>query len=221
MTQPLWDKIDGYFADRLLDRDPVLDDALAASDAAGLPQIAVSPLIGKFLYLLRLTAGARRILEIGTLGGYSTIWLGRALPTGGRLVSLEHAERHAEVARSNLSRAQLSDKAEVRVGPALDLLPQLQAERFGPVDLAFIDADKQNNWAYVDWSIRLGRPGTVIVVDNVVREGRVVDEDPSNASVTGVRRMMDQLAEDARVEATALQLTGVKGHDGFALIRVR
>lgn len=221
MTQDLWQAVDSYFEQRLLGEDAALAAALAASDAAGLPQIAVSPLMGKLLQLLVAITGARRVLEVGTLAGYSSLWLARALPQGGRIVTLERVEAHSQVARANVERAGLSDRVEVRVGPALDGLAQLSAEGFAPIDLAFIDADKENNWPYVDWAIRLGRSGTLILVDNVVREGRVLRDDPSNTAVMGVRRMLHELEHDARVEATALQTVGAKGHDGFALIRVK
>ncbi|HEV7647119.1 MAG TPA: O-methyltransferase [Actinophytocola sp.] len=212
MTQELWDAVDGYYSGLLVGDDAVLDAALAASDAAGLPQIAVSPNQGKLLHLIARTRGARRILEIGTLGGYSTIWLARALPPDGGLVTLEYEAKHAEVARANLARAGLADRAEVRVGAALDTLPTLD----GPFDLVFIDADKPNNPAYFRWALRLTRPGSVIIVDNVVRGGRVADPDNSDPAVVGTRALADLLAAEPSVDATMIQTVGAKGYDGFA-----
>jgi predicted O-methyltransferase YrrM len=211
-----FDQVDAYLNGVLLAPDPALDQALADSDAAGLPQIAVAPNQGRMLKLLAQMAGARRILEIGTLGGYSTIWLARALPADGRLVSLEYAPKHAEVARTNLARAGLADRVEVRVGRALDLLPTLE----GPFDFTFIDADKPSNPDYFQWALRLSRPGSVIVVDNVVRAGGVADPH-GDASVQGTRRMFEVIAAEPRVEATAVQTVGAKGWDGFCLIRVK
>jgi predicted O-methyltransferase YrrM len=210
-----FDQIDAYLNGVLLPPDPALDQALADSDAAGLPQIAVAPNQGRMLKLLAQMAGARRILEIGALGGYSTIWLARALPPDGRLVSLESVPKHAEVARANLARAGLADRAEVRVGRALDLLPTLE----GPFDFTFIDADKPSNPDYFAWALRLSRPGSVIVVDNVVRAGGVADPH-GDPSVQGTRRMFEAIAAEPRVEATAVQTVGSKGWDGFCLIRV-
>jgi predicted O-methyltransferase YrrM len=213
-----WSEVDFYLADRLrAGEDPVFAAILAANAAAGLPGIDVSPLQGRFLQLLVRISGARRILEIGTLGGYSAIWMGQGLPVGGQLISLEFDPTHARVARSNVERAALSDRIEIREGAALDLLPGLE----GPFDLVFIDADKRNNAAYVDWSIRLGRPGTVIVLDNVVREGAVVSEESRDSAVLGSRAALDFLHSDQRIDSTALQTVGVKGWDGFVLARVR
>ncbi len=216
MTQQQWDAVDDYFTDLLVGQDPALEAALDTSDAAGLPRIAVAPAQGKLLHLLARMQGARRILEIGTLGGYSTIWLARALPPDGRLVTLEYAEKHAEVARANIARAGLADRVEVHVGPALDTLPSLQ----GPFDLVFIDADKPNNPDYLRWSLRLTRPGSVIVVDNVVRGGRVADPGSSDPSVVGTRTLAQMLAAEPTVDATAVQTVGGKGYDGFALALV-
>lgn len=216
MPQTQWTAVDDYLCEALVPEDDALTAALAASDAAGLPRIAVAPNQGKLLYLLALSAGARRILEVGTLGGYSTIWLARALSEGGKLVSLEIDPRHAEVARANLARAGLADRAEVRTGPALDLLPAVE----GPLDFSFIDADKQNNAAYFDHALKLTRPGGLIVVDNVVRGGAVVDPG-GDSSVQGVRRLMERLAGEPRVEATAIQTVGSKGWDGLLLARVK
>ncbi|MDQ0466065.1 putative O-methyltransferase YrrM [Caulobacter ginsengisoli] len=216
MPQTQWTAVDDYLCEALVPQDEALTAALAASDAAGLPRIAVAPNQGRLLYLLALSVGARRILEVGTLGGYSTIWLARALPADGRLVSLEIDARHAEVARANLAHAGLAERAEVRVGPALDLLDAVE----GPLDFSFIDADKQNNAGYFDHALRLTRPGGLIVVDNVVRHGAVIDPDGDSA-VQGVRRLMERLAAEPRVEATAIQTVGSKGWDGLMLARVK
>ena len=201
--------------------DPILEAALAAGLAAGMPQIQVSPTQGKFLHLLARIQGARRILEVGTLAGYSTIWLGRALPPDGRLVSLELNPRHAEVARANLRRAGLDTIAEVLVGQAVDSLAALVDESVEPFDLVFIDADKERNPDYVTWALRLSRPGSVIVADNVVRQGRVVDAENRDPNITGTRRMFEMIAQEPRLESTAVQTVGLKGYDGFAVLRVR
>ena len=215
MSQADWTRVDDYLMGALLAADPALDQALAASDAAGLPAIAVAPNQGKMLMLLAQMVGARRILEIGTLGGYSTIWLARALPEGGRLVSLEYEARHAEVARRNIAAAGLADRVEVRVGRGVDLLPQVE----GPIDFTFIDADKASNPDYFQGALKLSRPGAVIVVDNVVRGGAVT-EAKGDANVQGIRRMNEMIAAEPRVSATAVQTVGSKGWDGFCLIRV-
>jgi len=217
MTQEKWTEVDRYITDLLVAPDPALDAALAASAAAGLPPIAVAPNQGKLLHLLARIQGARRILEIGTLGGYSTIWLARALPPGGRLVTLEADPKHAEVARANLARAGLAGMVEVRVGRAADTLPQLAAEAGGPFDLIFVDADKAGTAEYFAWALRLSRAGSVIIVDNVVRQGAVADAASTDASVQGIRRFNQALAAERRVSATELQTVGSKGHDGFAL----
>ena len=217
MNQDQWTTVDHYFAERLLPSDPVLEAALEASTAAGLPSINVSPVQGKFLHLLALATGARRILEIGTLGGYSTLWLARALPVDGRLVSLELQPRHAEVARANLDRAGVSEKVEIRVGPAAESLAQLQAEGAGPFDLIFIDADKPSNPAYLGWALKLARRGSLIVVDNVVRKGKIVDPASADPDVQGTRALFELLAEEPRLSSTAIQTVGSKGYDGFAM----
>ncbi|MET7997970.1 O-methyltransferase [Amycolatopsis sp. NPDC005232] len=218
MTRELWTAVDDYLAEALLPADPVLDAALAESGAAGLPAIAVSPTQGKLLNLLALTAGAGSILEIGTLGGYSTIWLARALPPGGTLVTCEYDPKHAAVARANLDRAGFGpDVADIRVGAALDTLPTLT----GPFDFVFIDADKANLAPYVAEAVRLSRPGTTIVVDNVVRDGAVLEAASTDPSVRGVREMFAALTGDDRLDATAIQTVGDKGYDGFVLARVR
>jgi predicted O-methyltransferase YrrM len=216
MTETLWTEVDHYFTDRLVEKDPVLDEALAASDAAGLPPIAVAPNQGKLLHLLARMRGAKRILEIGTLGGYSTIWLARALPADGELISLEYSAKHAEVARANLAAAGLSSVAEVRVGPALESLPELT----GPFDLVFIDADKRSNAEYFRWALRLSTVGSLIIVDNVVRDGRVVDAGVDDANVRGTRAVIEAMGAEPRVSATAVQTVGTKGYDGFAMALV-
>jgi predicted O-methyltransferase YrrM len=218
MNDKLWDEVDNYMETALLKPDDALRGALQASGEAGLPAIAVSPLQGEFLHLLARLMGARRVLEVGTLGGYSAICMGRALPPEGKLISLEVDPHHAEVARSNIARAGLSDVVEVRVGPAVETLPVL-AEEVGDAtfDLSFIDADKTNNPAYFAWALRLTRPGGAIIVDNVVREGRVADETSSDASVLGVRRLFEAMGAETSIAATALQTVGVKGYDGFAI----
>jgi len=220
MSEKLWASVDQYITDSLLPRDPVLDGALRASSEAGLPSIAVSPAQGKLLQLLARLAGARNILEVGTLGGYSTIWLARALPEGGRLITLEADPKHAEVARANVERAGLSKVVDVRLGLALDTLPQLEAERVGPFDLVFIDADKKSNADYFDWALKLSRRGTLILVDNVIRRGAVVDADTTDPNVRGVRRLYERLASEPRVSATAIQTVGLKGYDGLAIALV-
>jgi predicted O-methyltransferase YrrM len=220
MSEALWQAVDRYLGDRLVGDDPALAAALAAGVAAGLPQIQVSPPLGKLLHLLARSIEARTILEIGTLAGYSTLWLARALPSGGRLITLEIDPRHAEVARANLARAGVADAVEVRVGAALETLPVLAAEIGTPFDFVFIDADKPNIPEYFEWSLRMTRHGGLIVVDNVVRDGEVADEDSEDASVRGVRRLFDRLRDEPRVSATAVQTVGSKGYDGFALALV-
>lgn len=217
MTQKLWTAVDDYIADALVPPDAALDGALAASEAAGLPAINVAPNQGKLLMLLARMAGARRILEIGTLGGYSTIWLSRALPADGRLVTLEQAPAHAAVARRNIAAAGLDGLVEIRVGPALESLAALQGAGEAPFDFVFIDADKPNNPLYLDWALRFARVGTVIVADNVVREGAVIDAAHPDPRVQGVRATYDWFAREPRVSATAVQTVGSKGYDGFAI----
>ncbi|MFG1241955.1 O-methyltransferase [Xanthobacter sp. V7C-4] len=220
MSATLWAEMDDYIVERLLPADPVLDEALAASGKAGLPAISVSAAQGQMLHLFARMIGARRILEIGTLGGYSAIFLARALPADGKLVTLEFEPRHAEVARANLARAGLSDKVDLRVGRAIDTLPKLEEEGQGPFDLIFIDADKPSNPDYLHWALRLSRPGTVIICDNVVRSGKVLDSESSDANVIGVRRLFDLAGADPRLSSTAVQTVGAKGYDGFALLLV-
>ncbi|WP_405993628.1 O-methyltransferase [Streptomyces sp. NBC_00986] len=219
----LWDDVDDYFIGQLSPDDEVLEAALRDSEAAGLPQIAVSAAEGKLLHLLAQIQGASRVLEIGTLGGYSTIWLARALPADGRLISLEYSPKHAEVATRNLARAGLDKVVEVRVGPALESLAELAdetAENPAPFDLVFIDADKVNNPHYVEWALKLTRPGSLIIVDNVVRGGRVADPDNASPDVQGTRTAIELIGSHARLSATAIQTVGKKGYDGFALARV-
>jgi predicted O-methyltransferase YrrM len=211
-----WSATDTYLADFLIGDDPALDAALEANAEAGLRPIDVAPVQGKFLYLLARIGGARRVLEIGTLGGYSTIWLARAVGESGHVTTLEYEPRHAEVARANLDRAGVGARVDIRVGAALDTLPHLE----GPFDLVFIDADKENNSNYVREALRLSRPGTVIVVDNVVRAGAISDPEDDDSKVRASRELLAVLAAEPRLDATALQTVGVKGWDGFALALV-
>lgn len=214
-----WQAVDDYIAGHLLGADDALAAALANNEKQGLPPIDVSPAQGKMLFLLVQMAGARRILEVGTLGGYSTIWLARALPEDGQLVTLELDPHHAAVARENLERAGVSDKVDIRVGPAVDTLAAMAAG--DPFDFVFIDADKQSNALYVGEAIRLGRSGTTIIVDNVVREGGVLDANSADERIIGTRALFDMLSADPRLDATAVQTVGAKGWDGFVLARVR
>ena len=212
-----WRAVDAYFTETIVGPDSALKEALAANAAAGLPSIDVSAPQGKLIHLLARMRGARKALEIGALGGYSTIWIARALPDDGRLISLELNGKRADVARRNVARAGLGGKVEVRTGAALASLPKIEAEGLGPFDFVFIDADKTNNAAYLEWSLRLSRPGTAIVVDNVVRDGAVVDAASADPDVVGVRRMFEMMAREPRLSATAIQTVGAKGWDGFAL----
>jgi predicted O-methyltransferase YrrM len=214
-------EVDRYIGDLLIGDDAVLDAVLEANVAAGLPGIDVSKPQGKLLELLARMLGAAQILELGTLGGYSTIWLARALPDGGRLVTLEFDPHHAEVASANIARAGLSDRVEVRIGPALETLPKLAAEGLGPFDLIFIDADKRNYPGYFEWALKLARPGTLIVADNVVRNGAVADPESSDRNVLGARGLHELVAAEPRVSATTIQTVGAKGHDGFMVILVQ
>ncbi|WP_119391574.1 O-methyltransferase [Taklimakanibacter lacteus] len=220
MTQDIWTTVDNYVSEMLVSPDKALDAALEASSDAGLPEIAVAPNQGKFLMLLARSINARNILEIGTLGGYSTIWLARALPEGGRVVTLEAVARHAEVARANFKRAGLADVIDVRLGKALDTLPRLAAEKPDPFDFIFIDADKENIPDYFTWSLKLARPGSMIIVDNVIRDGEVINARSKDPSVRGVRRFNEMLKDEKRVSATSIQTVGVKGYDGFTLALV-
>jgi predicted O-methyltransferase YrrM len=216
MSSKAWSAVDEYISDRLIGVDSDLEAALAANAAAGLPAIDVSPPQGKLLHLLARSVGARRILEVGSLGGYSTIWLARALPEDGRLVTLELAQKHADVAAANLAKAGLGDRVDIRVGPALDTLPKLAEEGAGPFDLVFIDADKPNNANYFAWGLKLARPGALIIVDNVVREGTVLNAE-GDEFARGARALFDAIAAEPRVTATAVQTVGSKGWDGFAI----
>jgi predicted O-methyltransferase YrrM len=217
MTQTIWSAVDTYFCEALIPFDQVLSDALRDSDAAGLPPHNVSPTQGKFLNLLAKIKGAQRILEIGTLGGYSTIWLARALPVGGHLVSLEADPTAAAVAKTNIARAGLAHLVDIRLGKAVDSLGMLTQEQAAPFDLIFIDADKPNNPNYLEWSLKLSHPGTVIVGDNVVRNGVVSDASSNDPDVVGVRQFFDLMAENPRLSATAIQTVGSKGYDGFSM----
>jgi len=225
-SQERWSAVDSYIGGQLIGSDPALEQALRDSSAAGLPAIAVTPAQGKLLELLARVQGARTILELGTLGGYSTIWLARALPAGGRLVTLEAEPRYAEVARVNIARAGFGDVVEIRLGPALETLPELAAEGAGPFDLIFIDADKGNYPGYFSWALKLSRLGTVIIGDNVVRDGAILDPDAKDPLtgdtelIRGVRRFYELLASEPRVSATAIQTVGGKGYDGFVLALV-
>ncbi|MGA8041204.1 MAG: O-methyltransferase [Terracidiphilus sp.] len=212
-----WTAVDNYFGSLLAPADQHLRATLDANSKAGLPAIDVSPLQGKFLQILVQMTQARRVLEIGTLGGYSTLWMARALPPDGCIVTLEYDPAHADVARNNLLRASLLDRVDLRVGRALDLLPALAENGVAPFDLVFIDADKRSNPDYVDWAIQLSRPGTVIAVDNVVRNGKIVDAKTKDPDVVGIRRMTEQIAAHPRLNATVLQTVGDKGYDGIAL----
>lgn len=217
MSLKAWSAVDSYIAENLLPADTVLEAALRSNRSRGLPEIDVSPAQGKLLYLLAKLNSAKRILEVGTLGGYSTIWLARALPKGGRVVTLELEQHHADVARINFKMAGLSERIDLRVGPALKSLEAIGREKAEPFDLVFIDADKPNNPNYLDWAMRLSRPGTVIVCDNVIRDGAVIDERSGDPNVEGARAAFSFMAKHERLEATAIQTVGAKGYDGFAI----
>jgi predicted O-methyltransferase YrrM len=220
MAEEQWKAVDDYYAALLQASDPVMEKALAASEAAGLPAIQVSPLQGRMLMLLAQAAGSRRILEIGTLGGYSTIWLARALPQDGSLVTLESEARHAEIATANIADAGLAEVVEVRQGPANDSLAALVNEGVRPFDFVFIDADKAGYPAYLEWALKLTWPGSLIVADNMVRGGAVVDSESSDDAVRGVRQFNEDVAKNKHLSATAIQTVGAKGYDGFVLVRV-
>ncbi|WP_158751934.1 O-methyltransferase [Acidobacterium sp. S8] len=220
MNQELWTAVDQYVHEQLVPSDPALDAALAACEEEGLPAISVTASQGKLLHMLALMQGASNILEIGTLGGYSTIWLARALPSGGRLVTLEADPKHARVASENIARAGLSNVVELREGRALETLPELAAEGLEAFDLIFIDADKRNNPKYFDWALRLSRKGSLIIVDNVIREGSILQPESKDADVQGVRHLFERMAAEPRILSTAMQTVGSKGYDGFAIALV-
>jgi predicted O-methyltransferase YrrM len=220
MTQEQWTTVDRYIAEILVGADPALDATLETSAAAGLPTINVSPNQGKLLYILARLLGARAILEIGTLGGYSAIWMARALRPGGRLITIEADPTHADLARANIAKAGLTDVVDVRVGKALDALPIVAADAVGPFDLIFIDADKANTPAYFTWALKLARIGGLIIVDNVVRKGAVADAGTRDPDVQGMRRFFEMAATEPRVDATAIQTVGSKGYDGFSIVLV-
>ena len=220
MNQEQWTAVEGYFTDLLIANDLVLEAALSDAAAAGLPPYSVSPCEGKLLMLLARLQQARHILEIGTLAGYSTIWLARALSSDGRLITLELEENHAAVARTNIARAGFENLVDIRVGPAIDTLQRLATNGDGPFDVVFIDADKQNNLAYFEWSLKLSRPGSLIITDNVVRGGAVIDASSQDPTIQGVRAFTESLAADSRVSATVIQTVGSKGYDGFAIAMV-
>ena len=217
MSQETWSAVDAYVCARLIPADPVLESVLRESKAAGLPQYSVSPAQGKLLQLLAQMQGARKILEVGTLGGYSTVWLARALPEGGCLVTLEANPAHAAVAKANIAQAGLSQTVDIRIGRAIDSLPALLREGIAPFDLIFIDADKPSNAEYLEWSLKLSRAGTAIIVDNVVRNGAVANDKNADPSVIGTRRLFDLMADNPHLSATAIQTVGSKGYDGFSL----
>jgi predicted O-methyltransferase YrrM len=217
MTQQLWTSVDDYITKLFVRSDPIMQETLAASETAGLPSISVAPNEGKLLMLLAQLCGARNILEIGTLGGYSTIWLARGMVSEGSLITLEANPKHAEVARLNIARAGFTDRVEVRVGPARDTLSQLATEGRGPFDLIFIDADKESYPEYLAWALKLARPGTLIIADNVIRDGKILDPADTDPRVQGARRFNQLLAEEPRVKATVIQTVGGKGHDGMAI----
>lgn len=217
MTQQLWTSVDDYITELFVQSDPIMQETLAASETAGLPSISVAPNEGKLLMLLAQLCGARNILEIGTLGGYSTIWLARGMIPGGSLITLEANPKHAEVARLNIARAGFADRVEVRVGAARDTLPQLATEGRSPFDLIFIDADKEGYPEYLAWALKLARPGALIIADNVIRDGKILDPADTDPRVQGARRFNQLLADEPRVKATVIQTVGGKGHDGMAI----
>ncbi len=220
MTQERWTAVDQYFNGFLIPADPVLESALQAMKQAGLPSIQVSPLQGKFLSILAQAIQAKSILEIGTLAAYSTIWLARGMPSDGKIITLEANPKHAEVARANLAHAGLENMVDLRVGQALDSLARLFEEKVPAFDMVFIDADKQNNKGYFEWTLKMTHPGSLIVIDNVVRDGEVLNEFSSQSDVQGVRKFMPGLASDPRVTASAIQTVSSKGYDGFAIALV-
>jgi predicted O-methyltransferase YrrM len=220
MTKDIWEAVENYLDKTLIPPDSALDAALADATAANLPAIQVASVHGKLLHLLARIMGARNILEIGTLGGYSTIWMARALPDGGRIVTLEADPKHADVAQKNFTRAGVADKVELRLGKALDTLPKVAADGRGPFDMFFIDANKSNMPEYFEWSLKLARKGSVIIADNVVREGAVLDAKSKDADIQGIRRFLEMVGKEKRVSGTALQTVSTKNYDGFALVLV-
>ena len=220
MSQELWTKVDDYINSVAIAPDAALEAASAAAVAAQLPPISVTPAQGKLLHLMARAYRATHILEVGTLAGYSTIWLARAVPAGGRVVTLESNSMHADIARANINRAGLSDRVDIRLGTALETLPQLATEKQGPFDFTFIDADRANLAEYFDWAVTLSHPGSVIIVDNVVRKGAVIDASSEDANIKGVRRFAERLSSDSRVAATMVQTVSAKGYDGFAMALV-
>lgn len=220
MTQDVWEAVESYFDKVLVAQDSALEDALGTAAAERLPAIQVSSGQGKLLHLLARVLGARKILEIGTLGGYSTIWMARALPEGGRLITLEADPKHASVARGNFARAGVDSKVELRLGKALDTLPKIAAEGLGPFDLFFIDANKSNMPEYFEWSLKLARKGSIIIADNVVRGGAVLEADSKDADIQGVRRFLEMVGKEKRVSGTAMQTVSTKNYDGFAMVLV-
>jgi predicted O-methyltransferase YrrM len=220
MAQKIWESVDKYLDKMLIPQDSTLEQALAAAAAAKLPAIQVSSVQGKFLHMLALIMGAHNILEIGTLGGYSTIWMAKALPEGGRLITLEADPKHADVARKNFALAGVENKVELRLGKALDTLPHVAAELRNPFDMFFIDANKSNMPEYFEWSLKLARKGSVIIADNVVREGAVLDAKSKDADIRGIRRFLEMVGKEKRVSGTALQTVSTKNYDGFAVVLV-
>jgi predicted O-methyltransferase YrrM len=220
MTQNLWTTADEYINQLLVPGDPALDEVVRASEAAGLPAIQVSPSQGKFLHILARILGAKKVLEIGTLGGYSTIWMARALPADGKVITLELSAKHAAVARKNFQQAGLADKIELREGAALESLAKIASEGIAPFDFIFVDANKSNMPEYFEWALKLSHPGSVIIADNIVRDGKVIDANSKAPDIQGVRRFNEMLAVEKRVSATELQTVGSKGYDGFALALV-
>jgi predicted O-methyltransferase YrrM len=220
MTKDIWEAVENYLDKTLIPPDSALDAALADAVAANLPAIQVASVQGKLLHLLALIMGARNILEIGTLGGYSTIWMARALPDGGRIVTLEADPKHADVAQKNFTRAGVADKVELRLGKALDTLPKVAADGRGPFDMFFIDANKSNMPEYFEWSLKLARKGSLIIADNVVREGAVLDAKSKDADIQGIRRFLEMVGKEKRVSGTALQTVSTRNYDGFALVLV-
>jgi predicted O-methyltransferase YrrM len=220
MPKSTWEAVDRYLNETLVSPDPILDAAVAANATAGLPAIDVTATQGQFLHLLARLVNAKRILEIGTLGGYSTIWLARALARGGKLITLEYEPKHAQVALNNIANAGLSHLVELRQGPAAESLTQLYAEQAEPFDLIFIDADKRNNAAYLDWALKLSRPGSLIVIDNVIRDGKIIEANSNDPDILGTREMFAMLGSHPRLQPAALQTVGSKGYDGFAMALV-